>query len=79
MKDPALALAVDAPHGEHPNQFSLLKQRRFAPFLWTQLSGAANGNLFKFALTVMVTYQLTRSLAMTTSRPPAPPSWPATM
>jgi len=35
-----------------------MKQRRFAPFFWTQFSGAANDNLFKFALTVMVTYQL---------------------
>ncbi|MBV5299207.1 MAG: MFS transporter, partial [Rhodoferax sp.] len=43
---------------DHPNQFALLKQRRFAPFFWTQFSGAANDNLFKFAFTVMVTYQL---------------------
>ena len=42
----------------HPNQFALLTQRRFAPFFWTQFLGAANDNLFKFALTVMVTYQL---------------------
>ncbi len=41
-----------------PNQFSLLRQRRFAPFFWTQFCGAANDNLFKFAFTVMVTYQL---------------------
>ena len=41
-----------------PNQFALLRQRRFAPFFWTQFSGAANDNLFKFAFTVMVTYQL---------------------
>ena len=40
------------------NQFALLGQRRFAPFFWTQFLGAANDNLFKFALTVMVTYQL---------------------
>lgn len=46
-----------APHA-HPNQFGLLRQRRFAPFFWTQFSGAANDNLFKFAFTVMVTYQL---------------------
>ena len=46
-----------SPH-EHPNQFALLRQRRFAPFFWTQFSGAANDNLFKFAFTVMVTYQL---------------------
>ena len=48
------------PH-THPNQFALLKQRRFAPFFWTQFSGAANDNLFKFAFTVMVTYQLSVS------------------
>ncbi|GAA6142923.1 MFS transporter [Hydrogenophaga sp. 5NK40-0174] len=39
-------------------QFGLMKQRRFAPFFWTQFLGAANDNLFKFAFTVMVTYQL---------------------
>ncbi|MDI1340968.1 MFS transporter [Polaromonas sp.] len=53
--------AVQAPPPqaqEHPNQFALLRQRRFAPFFWTQFSGAANDNLFKFAFTVMVTYQL---------------------
>ncbi|MEY4561503.1 MAG: hypothetical protein RLZZ618_780 [Pseudomonadota bacterium] len=43
---------------DHPNQFALLKQRRFAPFFWTQFLGAGNDNLFKFALTVMVTYQV---------------------
>ena len=46
---------------DHPNQFALLRQRRFAPFFWTQFSGAANDNLFKFAFTVMVTYQLSVS------------------
>ena len=46
---------------EHPNQFALLKQRRFAPFFWTQFSGAANDNLFKFAFTVIATYQLSVS------------------
>lgn len=43
---------------QHPNQFALLRQRRFAPFFWTQFAGAANDNLFKFAFTVLVTYQL---------------------
>ena len=42
----------------HPNQFTLLGQRRFAPFFWVQFLGAGNDNLFKFAFTVMVTYQL---------------------
>jgi len=41
-----------------PNQFALLRQRRFAPFFWTQFLGAGNDNLFKFAFTVLVTYQL---------------------
>ncbi len=47
------------PHpSEHPNQFALLGQRRFAPFFWVQFLGAGNDNVFKFAFTVMVTYQL---------------------
>ena len=45
-------------HDAHPNQFALLGQRRFAPFFWVQFLGAGNDNLFKFAFTVMVTYQL---------------------
>lgn len=53
--------AAPAVEQAHPNQFALLKQRRFAPFFWTQFSGAANDNLFKFAFTVMVTYQLSVS------------------
>ncbi len=40
------------------SQFELLGQRRFAPFFWTQFLGAGNDNLFKFAFTVLVTYQL---------------------
>lgn len=40
------------------SQFELLGERRFAPFFWTQFLGAGNDNLFKFAFTVMVTYQL---------------------
>ena len=43
---------------DHTPQFGLLRQRRFAPFFATQFLGAANDNLFKFALTVLVTYQL---------------------
>jgi 1-acyl-sn-glycerol-3-phosphate acyltransferase len=52
------APVADAPAHGHPNQFALLGQRRFAPFFWTQFLGAGNDNLFKFAFTVMVTYQL---------------------
>ncbi|MGC4061680.1 MAG: MFS transporter [Aquabacterium sp.] len=42
----------------HTGQFALLGQKRFAPFFLTQFLGAANDNLFKFAFTVLVTYQL---------------------
>jgi MFS family permease len=52
---------TETPHTEHPNQFALMGQRRYAPFFWTQFSGAMNDNLFKFAFTVMVTYQLSVS------------------
>ena len=40
----------------HANQFGLLKERRFAPFFWTQFLGAGNDNIFKFAFTVLATY-----------------------
>jgi len=38
------------------SQFSLLKQRRFAPFFWTQFLGAMNDNVFKVAFSSLVTY-----------------------
>ena len=41
-------------------QFALLRQRRFAPFFWTQFFGAANDNVFKVAFTSLVTYQSAR-------------------
>ncbi len=55
------AMAESPADDGHPNQFALLGQRRFAPFFWTQFAGAANDNLFKFAFTVLVTYQLSVS------------------
>ena len=61
ISSPNDSVSVSAHTHAHPNQFALLKQRRFAPFFWTQFSGAANDNLFKFAFTVMVTYQLSVS------------------
>ena len=39
-----------------PSQFDLLRQRRFAPFFWTQFLGAGNDNIFKFAFTVLATF-----------------------
>jgi len=43
---------------QRPNQFALLAQRRFAPIFWTLFLGAANDNVFKFALMALVIYQL---------------------
>jgi 1-acyl-sn-glycerol-3-phosphate acyltransferase len=39
-----------------PNQFDLLRERRFAPFFWTQFLGAANDNVYKNALVVFVAF-----------------------
>lgn len=39
-----------------PSQFRLLRERRFAPFFWTQFLGAMNDNVFKVAFTSLVTY-----------------------
>jgi len=50
----------------HPSQFSLLRQRRFGPFFWTQFLGAFNDNLFKTALLVVLTYD---ALSWTTLPP----------
>ncbi|MFC0252909.1 MFS transporter [Massilia consociata] len=49
-----------------PSQFSLLTQRRFGPFFWTQFLGAFNDNLFKTALLVILTYD---ALSWTTISP----------
>jgi 1-acyl-sn-glycerol-3-phosphate acyltransferase len=46
------------------NQFSLLTQRRFGPFFWTQFLGAFNDNLFKTALLVILTFDALSWTAM---------------
>jgi len=43
--------------GLSSNQFKLIIQKRFGPFLGTQFLGACNDNLFKFAVTLLITYQ----------------------
>jgi len=53
-------------HPHHSSQFSLLTQRRFGPFFWTQFLGAFNDNLFKTALMVVLTYD---ALSWTTMAP----------
>jgi MFS family permease len=39
-----------------PNQFNLLRERRFAPFFWTQFLGAGNDNVYKNALVIFVAF-----------------------
>ncbi len=39
------------------SQFDLMRERRFAPFFWTQFLGAANDNVFKNALVIFVAFQ----------------------
>lgn len=46
--------------------FRLLGRRNFAPFFGTQLLGAANDNIFKFAFTLLVTYQTASYSTMST-------------
>ncbi|MEX3852677.1 MFS transporter [Paraburkholderia sp. BR10923] len=53
---PAARRAARA-HEAHESQFRLLRQRRFAPFFWTQFLGAMNDNVFKIGFTSLVTYQ----------------------
>jgi 1-acyl-sn-glycerol-3-phosphate acyltransferase len=38
------------------NQFELMRQRRFAPFFWTQFLGAGNDNVYKNALVIFAAY-----------------------
>lgn len=59
MSERPLTMATDArraPRHEH-SQFGLLKERRFAPFFWTQFLGALNDNVFKVGFTSLVTYE----------------------
>jgi len=45
------------------NQFQLLRERRFAPFFWTQFLGAANDNIYKNALVIFVAYHAAATAA----------------
>jgi MFS family permease len=51
-----------------PNQFDLLKERRFGPFFWTQFLGAGNDNIFKNALVIFAAFH---AASMTTLDPNA--------
>jgi len=60
----AAAPAVPEVSADNPqpatSQFHLLRERRFAPFFWTQFLGAMNDNAFKVGFTSLVTYQVVR-------------------
>jgi len=51
-----------------PNQFDLLRERRFGPFFWTQFLGAGNDNVFKNALIIFAAFH---AASMTTLDPNA--------
>ena len=46
------------------SQFSLLRQRRFAPFFGTQFLGALNDNIFRNGLVILITFQGVKVLGM---------------
>jgi 1-acyl-sn-glycerol-3-phosphate acyltransferase len=46
------------------SQFSLLGQRRFAPFFGTQFLGALNDNIFRNGLVILITFQGVKLLGM---------------
>jgi len=50
------------------NQFSLLRQRRFAPFFATQFLGAFNDNIFRNGLIILITFQGVNVLGMNASQ-----------
>ncbi len=51
---PSSPRSTDTPQA--PNQFALLRERRFAPFFWTQFLGAGNDNVYKNAMVIFVVY-----------------------
>ncbi|HEV2620815.1 MAG TPA: MFS transporter [Frateuria sp.] len=56
------------------SQFTLLGQRRFAPFFWTQALGAFNDNAFRNALVMLVAFQMgldDKSVSLYTNLAPA--------
>lgn len=49
------------------SQFSLLKERRFAPFFATQFLGAFNDNIFRNGLIIVITFQGVKVLGLDAS------------
>lgn len=50
------------------NQFSLLRERRFAPFFLTQFLGAFNDNVFRNGLVILLTFEGTQIAGMNSSQ-----------
>ena len=50
------------------SQFSLLSERRFAPFFATQFLGAFNDNVFRNGLVILLTFQSTRVAGLDVSQ-----------
>jgi acyl-[acyl-carrier-protein]-phospholipid O-acyltransferase / long-chain-fatty-acid--[acyl-carrier-protein] ligase len=48
----------------HPNQWHLLKTKRFLPLFITQFLGAFNDNVFKNALVILITYTVAEQSAL---------------
>jgi hypothetical protein len=61
---PLRPLPGDAEHVSETSQFSLLRQRRFAPFFLTQFLGAFNDNVFRNGLVILLTFQGVRIAGM---------------
>jgi len=62
MSDPE-STGPKQPMAEH-SQFQLLRERRFAPFFWTQFLGAGNDNVYKNALVIFVAFQAATMTAL---------------
>ncbi len=58
---------------DHPNQFALLGTRRFWPLFVTQAIGAFNDNAFRYALSILLIYDLGPRLG---SMPPSSTPFP---
>ena len=50
------------------NQFSLLAERRFAPFFGTQFFGAFNDNIFRNGLIIVITFQGVKVFGMSAAQ-----------
>jgi 1-acyl-sn-glycerol-3-phosphate acyltransferase len=57
----------ESPMQTEHSQFQLLRERRFAPFFWTQFLGAGNDNIYKNALVIFVAFQAATLTALSSN------------